>query len=428
MHVDLLIKNITQLATCAAEGPKRGEAMRDVGIIAGGAVAVRDGIIVAVGETAQLAGVTADKTINAAGKAVVPGFVDSHTHTIFGGDRAHEFEMRIQGATYMEIMAAGGGIVSTMRHTREATEAALVTSARKRLDEMLALGSTTVEIKTGYGLDVATELKMLRVMAQLDAVHPCDIVPTFLGAHTVPPEFTSAAGTDTEGYVQLVINEMLPEVVNWYQSSRFAANKVPLFIDVFCEDHAFNVDQSRRILQAGIDAGLQAKLHVDQFNAFGGVKMAVNLGAMSVDHLDVTSEADIARLANSQTMAVPLPAVNFNLNLERYADARRMIDAGTAVALATDLNPGSAPCPSMPLVMAIACRVQKLLPAEALNAATINAACAVGLGERLGSIQVGKQADLLILNAADYRHIPYFFGGNPVETVIKKGEVTGHGF
>ncbi|MCA9927885.1 MAG: imidazolonepropionase [Anaerolineales bacterium] len=428
MHVDLLIKNITQLATCAAEGPKRGEAMRDVGIIAGGAVAVRDGIIVAVGETAQLAGVTADKTINAAGKAVVPGFVDSHTHTIFGGDRAHEFEMRIQGATYMEIMAAGGGIVSTMRHTREATEAALVTSARKRLDEMLALGSTTVEIKTGYGLDVATELKMLRVMAQLDAVHPCDIVPTFLGAHTVPPEFTSAAGTDTEGYVQLVINEMLPEVVNWYQSSRFAANKVPLFIDVFCEDHALNVDQSRRILQAGIDAGLQAKLHVDQFNAFGGVKMAVNLGAMSVDHLDVTSEADIARLANSQTMAVPLPAVNFNLNLERYADARRMIDAGTAVALATDLNPGSAPCPSMPLVMAIACRVQKLLPAEALNAATINAACAVGLGERLGSIQVGKQADLLILNAADYRHIPYFFGGNPVETVIKKGEVTGHGF
>ncbi len=423
MHVDLLIKNITQLVTCAADGPKRGAAMRDVGIIVNGAVAVQDGVIVGVGEKSDFAGCTADKTIDATGKAVVPGFIDPHTHTIFAGDRAHEFEMRIQGATYMEIMAAGGGIVSTMRHTREASEAVLTAVAHKRLDEMLALGSTTVEIKTGYGLDVATELKMLRVMEQLDATHPCDIVPTFLGAHTVPPEFIGS----TEGYVQLVISEMLPEVVNWYKQSRFAANKVPLFIDVFCEDHAFDVDQSRRILQAGIEAGLQAKIHADQFNAFGGVTMAVELGAVSADHLDVTNAAEIERLAQSDTMAVPLPAVNFNLGLDVYADARRMIDAGAAVALATDLNPGSAPCPSMPLVMAIACRVQKLLPSEALNACTINAAYAVGLGKRLGSIQVGKQADLLILNEADYRHIPYFFGGSPVEMVIKKGEVIGRG-
>ena len=419
MHVDLLIKNITQLVTCASDGPKRGEAMQDVGILDDGAVAVKDGVIAAVDKTAGLSDYTADKTIDVAGKAVVPGFVDPHTHTIFGGDRTHEFEMRIQGATYMEIMAAGGGIVSTMKHTREASEVELVASAKKRLDEMLALGSTTVEIKTGYGLDVATELKMLRVMEHLDARHPCDIVPAFLGAHTVPPEFSG----NTDEYVQLVINEMLPEVANWYSQSRFMQNNVPLFIDVFCEDHAFDVDQAQRILQAGIDAGLQAKIHVDQFNAFGGVTMAVELGATSADHLDVTNVQEIDVLAQSDTVAVPLPAVNFNLGLDVYADARRMIDEGAIVALATDLNPGSAPCPSMPMVMAIACRVQKLLPAEALNASTINAAHAVGRGERLGSVQIGKQADLLILNEADYRHVPYFFGGNPVESVIKKGKV-----
>lgn len=418
MHVNLIIKNITQLITCTAQAPKRGAAMQDVGVIENGAVAVRNGKIVAVGKTAAFSHITADHVIDAAGKAVVPGFVDAHTHTIFGGDRAHEFEMRIQGATYMEIMAAGGGIVSTMRHTRDASVDELAAWAQKQLDEMLALGSTTVEIKTGYGLDVATELKMLQVMARLDAIHPCDIVPTFLGAHTVPPEFAG----DTEGYVQLVLTEMLPEVVNWYQTSRFAAKNIPLFIDVFCEDHAFNVDQSRRILEAGIEASLPAKIHVDQFNGLGGVAMAVELGAVSADHLDVTNEADIERLAQSDTIAVPLPAVNFNLGMDAYAPARRMIDAGTAVSLATDLNPGSAPCPSMPLVMAIACRYQKLLPAEALNAGTINAAYAIGLGERIGSIEVGKQADLLILHAADYRHIPYFFGSNPVETVIKKGE------
>ncbi|KAA3658490.1 MAG: imidazolonepropionase [Chloroflexi bacterium] len=423
MHVDLLIKNITQLVTCTTDGPKRGVAMQDVGIVENGVVAVKDGVIVGVGETSDFASYTTDKTIDAAGKAVVPGFVDPHTHTIFGGNRAHEFEMRIQGASYMEIMAAGGGIVSTMQHTRDASEEVLAASARKRLDEMVSLGSTTVEIKTGYGLDVATELKMLHVMEQLDATHPCDIVPTFLGAHTVPPEFAG----DTEGYVQLVISEMLPEVAGWYKQSRFAKNNVPLFIDVFCEDHAFDVRQSQRILQAGIEAGLQAKIHVDQFNAFGGVSMAVELGAVSADHLDVTNAAEIERLANSGTIAVPLPAVNFNLGLDVYADARRMIDAGAIVALATDLNPGSAPCPSMPLVMAIACRTQKMLPSEALNASTINAAYAIGLGERLGSIQVGKQADLLVLNEADYRHIPYFFGGNPVYKVIKKGEEIGRG-
>ena len=360
----------------------------------------------------------ARRTIDAGGKAICPGFVDPHTHTVFGGDRAHEFELRIKGASYMEIMAAGGGILSTMRHTREATVEELVASASRRLDEMLALGSTTVEIKTGYGLDLASELKMLEVIARLDQTHPCDIVPTFLGAHTVPPEYQDNA----LGYVDLVIEEMIPAAADWYRGSHFTADETPFFIDVFCEDHAFDVGQSRRILQAGIEAGMQAKIHVDQFNSFDGVPMAVELGAVSADHLDFSGTEEIRVLTDSDTVATPLPAVNFNLGLDYYADARGMIDAGAVVALATDINPGSAPCLSMPLVMAIACRFQKLLPSEALNACTLNAAYAADLGHRLGSIEVGKQADLLILKEADYRHIAYFFGHNPVQTVIKKGQ------
>jgi imidazolonepropionase len=419
--VDLLVINASQVVTCAGEGePKRGATMQDAGLIENGAVAVDGGLVTAVGDSAELMDrFQARRVIDASGKAVCPGFVDPHTHTVFGGDRVFEFELRIKGASYMEIMAAGGGIVSTMHHTRNAGVDELVASAAGRLDEMLALGSTTVEIKTGYGLDLASELKMLAVIAQLDQSHPCDVVPTFLGAHTVPPEYKGNA----EGYVDLVIEEMVPAAAEWYRNSHFAAKGTPFFIDVFCEDHAFDVDQSHRVLQAGIDAGMQAKIHVDQFNSFGGVPMAVALVAVSADHLDCSRPAEIKTLAQSNTAATPLPAVNFNLGMADYADARGMVDAGAVVALATDINPGSAPCLSMPFVMAAACRYQKLLPAEALNASTINAAHAIGLGRRVGSIEVGKQADLLILKEADYRHIAYFFGHNPVATVIKKGLV-----
>ncbi|MBE2221735.1 MAG: imidazolonepropionase, partial [Anaerolineae bacterium] len=393
--VDLIIQHASQLLTCASpDGPKRGAAMRHVGMIADGAVAVQAGKIVAVGKTAVIqSNFHAAQTIDATGKAVCPGFIDPHTHTVYGGDRAHEFELRIQGASYMEIMAAGGGIVSTMQQTRAASVEELVDSARKRLDEMLRLGTTTVEIKTGYGLDLATELKMLQVIETLDQSHPCDLIPTFLGAHTLPPEYKD----NSEGYVSLVINEMIPAVADWYQASHFAANHTPLFIDVFCEDHAFTVEQSRCILQAGIDAGFRAKIHVDQFTDLGGVAMAVELGAISADHLDVTGEQAIHLLAKSDTIATPLPAVNFNLGSSVYANARALIDAGAILALSTDLNPGSAPCLSMPMVMAIACRFQKLSPAEALNASTINAAHAIGLGHKLGSLEPGKQADILIL-------------------------------
>ena len=423
--VDLLIHNAAQLLTCASpSGVKRGDAMRDVGIIPNGAVAISNGQIVAVGESSDvLATFSASRLIDASGKSVIPGFVDCHTHVVYGGNRVHEFELRIQGASYMEIMAAGGGIVSTMRHTREASEAELIASARKRLDKMLSLGTTTVEIKTGYGLDTASELKMLRVVEQLDLSHPCQLVPTFLGAHTLPPEFAN----DADGYVALVIDEMIPAVAQWYADSHFSEQKIPLFIDVFCEDHAFDVAQTRRILEAGMAAGMQAKIHVDQFNSLGGLAMALDVGVTSADHLEVTAGDDIRHIAASDTVAVLMPAVNFNLGLPNFADGRALLDAGAAVAVATDMNPGSAPCFSLPLTMAIGSRYLRLLPSEALNASTINAAHAIGLADSVGSLEVGKSADLLILNTDDYRNMTYLLGGNLVEAVIKSGELIKEG-
>ena len=420
-EVDLLIRNAAQLVTCTSpSGPKRGDAMADVALIADGAVAIDDGKIVAVGPSGELAArYRGRRTIDAADKVVCPGFVDPHTHAVYAGDRVHEFELRIQGVSYMEIMAAGGGIVSTVRRTREATMAQLVNSARARLDRMLALGTTTVEIKSGYGLETATELKMLNAIEQLDAEHPLDIVPTFLGAHTVPAEYKN----DANSYVNLIIEEMLPAVNEWHRQSRFAAQGIALACDLFLEDHAFDPAQAQRILEAALSHGLPVKAHVDQFNSLGGVPLAIQQGAVSVDHLEVTTTADIAKLGQSDTVAVLLPAVNFNLGLMKFADGRGLIDAGAIVALATDLNPGSAPCFSMPLVMAIATRYLGLTPAEALNAATINAAHAIGQGDRVGSIEAGKQADLLIVNAPDYRHLSYLLGSNLVQTVVKNGNV-----
>jgi imidazolonepropionase len=423
MKVDVLILHAAQLVTCTSpNGPKRGRAMADVGLILDGAVAVAEGEIVAVGPSEHLgANYTARETLDASDKVVCPGLVDPHTHLVYTGDRAAEFEMRIQGATYMQIMQAGGGIVSTTRATREATVEELVMASRPRLDAMLALGTTTAEVKTGYGLNTDSELKMLEAIAALDAIHPVDLVPTFLGAHAIPPEYTDQA----DEYVGLVVNDMLPQVSEWYHRSTFAAHQVPLFCDVFCEARVFDRTQSQRVLQAGLLHKLLPKIHADEFENLGGVALAVELGAVSADHLDVTPNAEVELLATSSTVGVALPAVNFNLGSTHFADARTMIDAGVALALATDINPGSAPCPSLPLVMAIAGRYQHLLPAESLNASTINAAHAIGLGERIGSIEVGKQADILILDAPDYRHLAYQFGGNLVERVIKRGQLLG---
>ena len=421
MKVDLLIHNATQLVTCAStNGPKRRGAMADVGLISGGAVAVTDGEIVTVGFTSDVrAEHSAREMVDASGKVVCPGFVDPHTHVVYAGDRVAEFEMRIQGAAYMEIMNAGGGIVSTTKATQAATVEELVAASCPRLDTMLALGTTTAEVKTGYGLDTQSELKMLRAIAALDAAHDTDLVPTFLGAHAVPPEY----GEGADEYVEVVIHEMLPQVTEWYHQSGFVSRRVPLFCDVFCEAGVFDQGQSRRVLEAGLSHALPAKIHADEFQTLGGVSLAVELGAVSADHLDVTPWEEIEALAASATVGVVLPAVNFNFGGSHFADARAMIDAGAALALATDINPGSAPCPSMPLVMAIAGRYQRILPAEALNASTINAAYAIGLGDRVGSIEVGKQADLLIVNAPDYRHLAYQFGTNLVERVIKRGQL-----
>ncbi|MDX1520282.1 MAG: imidazolonepropionase, partial [Anaerolineae bacterium] len=372
--IDLLVHSATQLITCASpNGPKRGEAMRDVGLIEDGAVAAANGKIVAVGPSAELqATYTAERPVDAGGKVVCPGFVDPHTHVVFAGDRVGEFEMRVKGASYLEIMAAGGGIVSTTQAVRQASVEQLVEETRPRLEAMLALGTTTIEIKTGYGLNTASELKMLQAIEALDADQPCDLVPTFLGAHAIPPEYKGRA----EAFTELVIKEMLPAAVAWYKKSSFAARNRPCFNDVFCEQNAFDLAQSRRILEAGLALGFPAKIHADEFSALGGVSLAVELGAVSADHLDVTTPEERGNLAKSGTVGVILPAVNFNLGSHHFADARALIDAGAAIALSTDINPGSAPCPSMPLVMAIAARYQKLLPAEALNASTINAAYA----------------------------------------------------
>lgn len=419
MRVDLLIHRVTQLVTCASpDGPKRGADMLDVGLIQDGAVAVHQGQIVAVGRSEELQDhYTAEITIDASGKVVCPGFVDPHTHVLYAGDRVDEFELRIQGASYMEIMAAGGGIASTMQATRMASVEQLAAETRPRLEAMLKLGTTTVEIKTGYGLDVNSEMKMLQAMEILAQTSPLDVVPTFLGAHAIPPEYKGRI----EAYVDLVVEEMLPQAVAWFQESWFRQHERPFFNDVFCEQNAFDLGQSRRVLEAGKALGLAPKIHAGEFTALGGLSLAVELGAASADHLDVITEHELAQLAASSTVGVLLPAVNFNLGSTEFADARALVDAGSAIALSTDINPGSAPCPSMPLVMALASRYQKLRPAEALNASTINAAHAIGMANLIGSIEVGKQADLLIIDAPDYRHLAYQFGGNLVKRIIKKG-------
>ena len=422
MKADLIVTNIGQLVTCASpDGPKRGEAMRDVGLIENGAIAVADGKFVGVGKSEDIAnGFETDQAIDAYGRGVCPGFVDPHTHIVFAGDRLDEFEMKINGADYLEILENGGGIISTVRKTRDAPVEELIELGQQRLDKMLACGTTTCEIKTGYGLDTKTELKMLAAIEELDKKHLIDIVPTFLAAHAIPPEFKGNA----DGYVELVCGEMLPAAWSWYERSHFNGS-VPFFADVFCEKNAFDLEQTRRILETATKLGFSVKAHVDEFTNLGGSRSAIQLGAVSIDHLDAISDEEVDLLAKSDTIGIVTPTVNFNFGSGEFANARKLIDQGCAVALSTDYNPGSAPCPSQPMSMAIACRYQKLLPAEAMNAATINAAHGIGLGDRFGSIEVGKYADLILTDVTDYREVSYEFGNVPVSLVIKRGNLLG---
>ncbi len=392
--------------------------MHDPGLIRSNALAISDGKIIAVGNNVEISNnYFADQEIDASGKTITPGFVECHTHIVYAGNRFDEFEMKIGGVEYLEILEKGGGILSTVRATREADLQKLIDSALKRLDKMLSFGVTTCEIKTGYGLDTDNELKMLEAIFQLDKLHPLDIVPTFLPAHTVPPEFRQIAdGADR--YVELICQEMLPQA---QQLNQRQTHGKPIFADVFCEKNAFDLKQSRQILETAHSYNFKLKAHTDEFTNLGASKLAIELGATSIDHLDMISDREIGWLAESDTIGVITPTVNFNLGSKEFADARKMIDAGCAIAVSTDYNPGSAPCPSLPNALAIACRYQQMLPSEALTAATINAAFAVGMGETHGSIEAGKVADLVIFDTVDYREIVYEFGGNLAETVIKNG-------
>ncbi len=424
MHADLLIPHASQLLTLSSPaGPKRGPEMDELGLIADGAVAVQGETIVAVGPTEEiLATWRSENVIEARGRVVLPGFVDPHTHALFAGARAEEFEMRLRGATYMEIMRAGGGIQSTVNATRAAPWEALLRETRARLERMLLHGTTTAEVKTGYALEQEGELRLLRAILALDRDRhqALDLVPTFLAAHAVPRERREDAGE----YVRQVVEEMLPAAAAlWAQETAGEGRPAPLFCDVFCEQGAFDLAQSRRILEKARTLGMGLKIHVDEFASLGGTALAVELGAVSADHLVCTPEEELLALARSDTIAVSLPGTPFGLGDPRYSPARRLIEAGGALALASDLNPGTCYCESMPFIIALACRAMRLSPAEAIAAATINAAHAIGWGRRVGSLEVGKQADLLVLDLPDYRHLAYRFGANPVEVVVKRGQI-----
>jgi len=420
MKADLIIKNAGQLVTCASPKPKRRDELFDVGIIENGAIAVRNGKIVAVGKSGDiLLEFQSADVIDAECRVVCPGFVDPHTHIVYAGDRLNEFELKIKGADYLEILTNGGGIISTVRNTRSASEDELVASALKRLDKMLACGTTTCEIKTGYGLDTETEMKMLRVIEELQKRHAITIVPTLLAAHAVPPEFKDNAA----GCVDLICSEIFPAAWNWYKDSVFSAAEIPFYCDVFTERNAYDINQTKRLLEAAAEFGFGIKAHVDQFTNLGGSRLGIELNAASIDHLDAISDEEIAMLADSETVGVVIPTENFSAGKTQFANARKLIDSGCAVALSTDYNPGSAPCPSVPMAMAIACRYQKLLPAEAINAATINAAYAIGMGDRKGSLEPGKDADILMLDAEDYRETAYEFGVNNIHSIISAGNV-----
>jgi imidazolonepropionase len=396
MH--LAVINCAQLVTFAGPArPRAGAEMRELAIIPDGAMLVRDGRIIEIGPTRNIQLPKSCEVVDAGARVVLPGFVDAHTHPVFAGNRANEFEMRAGGQTYLEIAAAGGGIQSTVHKTRAAGEDDLVRSGKRYAEWFLRGGTTTVEAKSGYGLSTEDELKMLRVIRRLQIETPLDYVPTFLGAHTVPAEYKGRA----EDYVELVVNEMLPRV---------AAERLAEFCDVFCEQGAFTVEQSRRILSAAKAAGLGLRVHADQLSLGGGAALAAELGAVTADHLEHAGPAQISHLQSARVQPVLLPASVLLIGSQRYPNARAMIEAGLAVVLATDFNPGSSPTPSMPLALTLACTQMKMTPAEALCAATINAAHSLRRGNEIGSLEPGKRADFVIHDVADYRELLYFAG------------------
>jgi imidazolonepropionase len=412
---ELLITGASQLVTMAGPArPRVKEEMRELAIIRDGALLARQGVIAAVGQAAEVESQASAEArrIDATGCVVMPGLIDAHTHPVFAGTREDEYEMRAAGMTYQEIAARGGGILSTVRKTRAATESELFDLAAARVWWFLKHGTTTIEAKSGYGLTLEDELKILRVIKRLDRQTPLELIPTFLGAHEVPEEHRTASAR--QDYVRLIIDEMLPRV---------AADALALYCDCFCESHVFTVEESRRILVRAKQLGFGIRIHAEQLSASGGARLAAELGARTADHLEWIDDEGIEELRRAGVIAVLLPGAVFNLGLARYAPARKMIDAGLAVALATDFNPGSSPTPSMQMILSIACTQMQMTPAEAITAATINPAYSLNRGTRIGSLEAGKQADIVIFDCADYRQIPYFYGINHAVVVIKSGSV-----
>ncbi len=408
---DLLITGCSQLVTVRGSVPRRGAALRDLKIIPDGAVLVRGDRIAAVGgrrNIERLRDARRAEKLDLRGRVLLPGFVDSHTHLIFAGSRAAEYEQRIQGATYEEIARSGGGIQSSVKRLRQATSRALHEGALTHLREFASHGTTTLEAKSGYGLDWKSELKTLAILADLHQEQPLDVIATFLGAHVLPKEYRGRA----EAYVELLARKWVPAV---------ATASLADFCDVFCDRGAFTVEQARRILMAGRGCGLVPRIHAEQLARTGAARLAIEVEAASADHLERIDRGDIHALALSNVVCTLLPGCCFHLGLHKYAPARALIDAGAIVALATDFNPGTSPTLSMPMILSLACTQMRMTPAEAISAATINPAYSLRRHDRVGSIEIGKYADLAAFDVADYREIPYYFGVNLCSLTMKRG-------
>jgi imidazolonepropionase len=415
LSIATLINGASQLLTLRGRAPRRGNALADLGVLKNSALLIADGVIAAIGPLEQVEAhplARSAQRLEAAGRVVLPGFVDSHTHLIHAASRADEYELRITGASYEEIAKCGGGILNSVNKLRAATSEVLKQRAHSALKQFATYGTTTIEAKSGYGLDLASELKILKLHKQLSTEQPLEIVSTFLGAHVIPGEFRTRS-SGVKDYVSL-IDKLLPKI---------AAQKLAEFCDVFCERGAFNLAQSKQILEAGKRYGLRPRIHAEQLSHTGATQLAVKLGAASCDHLEKINPADIRALAKSKTVATMLPGCDFHLGLKQYAPARDLIDAGAIVALATDYNPGTSPTVSMPMILSLACTQLRMTPAEAITAATINSAYSLGRDKQIGSLEVGKVADISIFDVDDYREIPYYFGMNTCHTTIKRGQI-----
>lgn len=413
-EIDLYIKNIGQLLTMnGSEGPRKGKDMLQLGIIENAGVLIHDGDIIDVGKEEDLnkriTNVTIKETVDAKGKLVSPGLIDPHTHLVFGGSREHELKLKIKGVPYLEILKQGGGILNTVKNTRLSSKEELKEKAKKHLSTMLSLGTTSVEAKSGYGLDEDSELKQLQVVKELKDVHPMDIKSTFLGAHAIPEDYKGRPEEfleSMENLFEMILKEDLAE-----------------YCDIFCEEGVFSVEQSRRYLAKAKEAGFQLKIHADEIHPIGGSELAAELGALTADHLVGASDEGIKMMSQSGTIAVLLPGTSFYLRSNKYARARYMIEHQVPIALSTDFNPGSSPTESLQLIMTLAALYLEMLPEEIWNAVTVNAAHAIGMEDKVGSVVEGKQADLVIWDAPNYEYVLYHYGVNHVDTVVKKGKV-----